>query len=172
MLEKNSSPRIVDGMKDFKPEKNLSLPDTHRTASSPGQLRHEYISDRAYRWDGLRRGRSKLVIWQYTVSGLGECRFGDRVFPLPPGTAMLGIVPEDHCYYLPENSDGWEFLFISVQGSETVRLAELFRRRHGVTAGFAPDSGPVKFLHKILELSRERRITERYTQSLLTSHIA
>ena len=31
-----------------------------------------------YSWDGMRRGRHDMVIWQYTLAGMGRLRFPRR----------------------------------------------------------------------------------------------
>ena len=99
-----------------------------------------------YSWDGMRRGRHDMVIWQYTLAGMGRLRFGELEYPVPPGRAMLLIAPENHCYFLPDDSRGWEFLYVSFHGSEAVRLAGECRRRSGVINDFSADSpAPERF---------------------------
>ena len=49
-----------------------------------------------YSWDGMKRGRHDMVIWQYTLSGMGRLRFGELEYPVPPGRAMLLIAPENN----------------------------------------------------------------------------
>lgn len=118
-----------------------------------------------YSWDGMKRGRHDMVIWQYTLSGMGRLRFGELEYPVPPGRAILLIVPEDHCYYLPPDSPGWEFLYVSFHGSEAVRLAGECRRRTGVVADFAADSRTVSAAREILEMCRARQLSSRYDAS-------
>lgn len=126
---------------------------------------HELVTTTAYNWDGLKRGAKELVIWQHTLSGMGKLRFGSVEYPVPPGRAMLLIVPENHCYFLPKDSPEWEFLFVSLNGSEMVRLAAELRRRKGVLLDFAADSPTVKAAWAMLRFFRENREIGRYETS-------
>ncbi|WP_294432822.1 AraC family transcriptional regulator [uncultured Victivallis sp.] len=118
-----------------------------------------------YSWDGMKRGRHDMVIWQYTLSGMGRLRFGELEYPVPPGRGMLLIAPENHCYFLPEDSPGWEFLYVSFHGSEAVRLAGEFRRRNGVLGDFSADSRTVSAAWEILRMCRARQLVSRYDAS-------
>ena len=90
--------------------------------------------DPNYSWDGTKRGGQDMVIWQYTVSGCGAVDYAQRTVLLEPGKAFLLMVPEKHRYYLPENSDHWEFIYISFNGSELLRLAWEIRRLAGTVS--------------------------------------
>ncbi len=120
---------------------------------------------RDYSWDGMKRGRHDMVIWQYTLAGIGWLRFRKQEYPVPSGRAMLLIAPEEHCYFLPEDSPGWEFLYVSFHGSEAVRLAGEYRRRNGVVTDFAADSRTVSAAREILEMCRDRQLSSRYDAS-------
>ena len=119
--------------------------------------------DHHYSWDGLKRGNRELVIWQYTLAGMGRLRFGEREYPIPPGTAVLLIVPENHCYFLPEGTPYWEFLYVGVHGSEMVRLATEFRRRHGFLHEYPRESPTVEAAGRVLALTR-MAITNLYVR--------
>ncbi len=150
---------IIESYTPFFPERTDRL---HAMLTNCG---HSRTSDHSYVWDGLRRGSAELVIWQYTLSGLGALRFGGTEYPVPPGNGFLVIVPEEHCYRLPPESSEWEFLYVSVHGSELVRLATEFRRRRGVLLPFAPDSPPVREAKQLLADCRTGRIDNRYAAS-------
>ena len=126
---------------------------------------HECVTSPSYSWDGMKRGSSDLVIWQYTLSGRGALDFGGRTIPLEPGKGFLLLVPESHRYYLPEDSPGWEFLFASFNGSESVRIAGECRRHTGPVFPFAPDSPVVRAAREILEMCRENRLQGPYAAS-------
>ncbi len=126
---------------------------------------HQATGDHNYRWHGLRRGNREMAIWQYTLSGEGGADFAGRSHPVRPGEAVLLIVPEDHCYYLPEAVPEWEFLYVTVHGSELVRLAGEFRRRNGFLRPFAPDSATVRAAWRILGRCRNREFENRYSAS-------
>ena len=129
----------------------------HQTVKSPAN----------YCWHGLRRGSSPLAIWQYTVAGKGELMLNGEVTPLTPGKAFLLTIPENHCYRLPENSAMWEFYFVSIQGSEAIRLWENCRQQHGSVIDFSPESRPMNVIKKILRLCREQPLNDRHQSSAL-----
>ncbi len=126
---------------------------------------HQRTTQPSYSWDGLRRGQNKLVIWQYTLNGMGRLRFGENEYPVTPGTAMLLVVPENHCYYLPENSPSWEFLFVTVHGSELVRLVTEIRNSNGFLLHHTPDSLVVQKAWTILSQCRKKHLNDCYIAS-------
>ncbi|MDD5728485.1 MAG: AraC family transcriptional regulator [Victivallales bacterium] len=128
---------------------------------------HEQVGSCDYRWDGLKRGNKEFCFWQYTLGGRGALRFRDQVYPVLPGQAMLLAVPEDHCYYLPGDSDSWEFIFITMYGGEIMRLFYQLRKHSGMLAAFAVDSPPVKKAFSICRESKENKITDQYEASTL-----
>lgn len=95
-----------------------------------------------YRWHGLNRGHMEFAIWQYTIFGKGGLESEGKVYELNPGDAMLIHIPQDHCYYLPEDSVGWEFLYVNVYGSEIMRLWREIGQRVGAVAHFPPEGEP------------------------------
>lgn len=96
-----------------------------------------------YDWHGLRRGRAEFVLFQYTLSGRGRLRVGGTEHEVAPGQAMLLRFPEDNRYWLPTDSDGWEFIYLCLHGRETLRLWSVILARLGPLARFAPDAVPV-----------------------------
>lgn len=128
---------------------------------------HEKVTEHTYRWHGLHRGSRELAIWQYTLAGRGSMRLGDHVEAVEPGMALLALVPEDHCYELPADSAEWEFVYVSVNGSEPMRLMGELRRRRGAVSPFAPDNPAVMMAHRLLEWGRAGAPGDRYRASAL-----
>ena len=91
-------------MSQYEPERiheHYSLFFSERTDRLHAMLTncgHELTTSRSYVWDGLKRGQAELVIWQYTLSGMGRLRFVENEYPIAPGSAVLLVVPEYHCY--------------------------------------------------------------------------
>lgn len=112
--------------------------------------------DRPYEFNGMCRGSEDLAIFQYTLDGEGELDFAGERFRVLPGSAMLLLVPEEHCYRLPKHSGHWEYYYISVNGVEAVRLFREFRRRNGFLIDFPNNARVVKCLEEILRKLRER----------------
>jgi AraC-like DNA-binding protein len=72
----------------------------------------------SYYWDGMKRlGRrdAPLFAFQLTMAGWGHFQlYGQPPRRVPPGTAFIAIMPSRHRYYLPEDSPGWTFGWISI----------------------------------------------------------
>ena len=72
----------------------------------------------SYYWDGMKRlGRrdAPLFAFQLTMAGWGHFQlYGRPPRRVPPGMAFIAIMPSRHRYYLPENSPGWTFGWISI----------------------------------------------------------
>jgi AraC-like DNA-binding protein len=69
-------------------------------------------------------------VLQYTISGTGMLRYENRTMKIRPGEALLVIVPHNHCYWL-EKGDRWEFFWISMNGTEALRIHETILNTHG-----------------------------------------
>jgi AraC-like DNA-binding protein len=72
----------------------------------------------SYYWDGMKRlgrGDAPLFAFQLTMAGWGSFQlYGQPPRRVPPGTAFIALMPSRHRYYLPEDSPGWTFSFISI----------------------------------------------------------
>ena len=101
----------------------------------------------SYLWDGRKRGHTidePIVIWQYTISGRGVIEFDGEKHDLPPGSAFLVTVPDDHKYYLPQDSDHWEFVYLTASGSMMRELTRTMQQLFGKVVKHPPDSQLVK----------------------------
>jgi AraC-like DNA-binding protein len=72
----------------------------------------------SYNWDGMKRlGRADapLFAFQLTLAGWGDFQlYGEPPRRVSPGTAFIAIIPSRHRYYLPTDSPGWTFGWISI----------------------------------------------------------
>ena len=72
----------------------------------------------SYYWDGMKRlGRNDapLLAFQLTLAGWGYFQLsGQPPRQVLPGTAFIALIPSRHRYYLPEESPGWTFGWISI----------------------------------------------------------
>ena len=118
-----------------------------------------------YSWDGLKRGSDEHFIWQYTLAGRGRVRIGKAEQDVLPGEAMLLGVPEDHRYWLPDDSECWEFLYVTLSGAEAVRLGLEARNRLGPVVRHAAHAPVVRAAAAILSGGLEGRIKTRYETS-------
>ncbi|OGV39411.1 MAG: hypothetical protein A2020_09295 [Lentisphaerae bacterium GWF2_45_14] len=109
---------------------------------------HQYVDSEQYNFNGMNRGRREMAIWQYTIEGSGRLTIGNKEYELNPGNAMMVHVPQEHCYFLPPGGQ-WEFVFVSFNGSELMRLWDEAEKRIGSVAHFSEDS---KTLAAFLEI--------------------
>lgn len=72
----------------------------------------------SYYWDGMKRlGRkdAPLFAFQLTMAGWGCFQlYGRPPQRVTPGTAFIALIPSRHRYYLPQDSPGWTFGWISI----------------------------------------------------------
>lgn len=115
------------------------------------------LKGEAYDWHGDKRGSAQSFIWQYTLDGRGRLAFGNRECDVLPGDAMLLKIPEGHRYWMPEDSDAWEFIYIVLGGSEAIRLGLDARNLTGPLAKHLPDSQTVRAAAAILSGGFNRR---------------
>ncbi len=120
-----------------------------------------------YYWDGTRRGGREMQIWQYTVSGRGALRAGGRVHSLTRGYALFVQVPGDHAYYLPEDSETWEILYVTFFGREASRLAREVRERHGEVLKLPPTARSLRLAEEIHNRCEHGMLTDKYQSSRL-----
>lgn len=71
-----------------------------------------------YQWDGMKRlgrGDAPLFAFQLTFAGWGHfALYGQRPRRVSPGRAFVALMPSRHRYYLPPDSPGWTFGWISI----------------------------------------------------------
>lgn len=121
-----------------------------------------------YHWDGLTRkdihGVEKYV-FQYTLSGQGAITFEDKLYPLYPGEAFFVQLPSKHHYYLPENSDHWEFIYITLTGSAAASCWGFIHDSAGKTMKIPPEAPLIQLLKRILQETNEQKIIDAYISS-------
>ncbi len=121
--------------------------------------------ERCYDWRGLNRGANEFAIWQYTVSGRGRLDIDGTMHDLTPGKALLVHVPQNHRYFLPPDSDHWEFLFITMNGRELMRLWFDIGKITGGVAEFASESVTVSTAVEIYKLGIDGKINTPFIAS-------
>jgi AraC family transcriptional regulator len=84
-----------------------------------------------YYLDGNRRHVSSYMVWQYTISGRGRIKKNRKSEDILPGTMMLVAVPGEEIYYLPRDSEYWEFVFLTMVGKESFRTVKLVESHRG-----------------------------------------
>lgn len=127
---------------------------------------HEQRFDPGYNWHGLRRSED-ACLFQYTLGGFGEIKFGGGTQPLRKGQGFFVRLPSDHHYYLPAYSDGWEFYWIMVEGELANRIARQIGEQYGVVHSIDPESRVIKMLANGYDLARAEHIRDGFQASML-----
>lgn len=115
-----------------------------------------------YDWDGMNRSESDVIIFQYTLRGCGEIMVRHQTYSLEVGDAFFVKVPSEHRYYLPESSDEWEFIYITLSGNEAITCCEKIENDLGNVFRFNVTDPPIVHLLKLLEKVTERKIQNAY----------
>ncbi|MEH7115375.1 AraC family transcriptional regulator [Neobacillus niacini] len=121
-----------------------------------------------YYWDGMIRkdiqGVEKYV-FQYTLSGQGAITFGDKLYSLHNGDAFFVQLPSQHCYFLPESSESWEFIYITLTGSAATSCWNYIHDHAGGTVNIPPEANLIQLLHSLLQETKEQKIIDAYLSS-------
>ncbi|WP_256988994.1 AraC family transcriptional regulator [Bacillus sp. EB106-08-02-XG196] len=121
-----------------------------------------------YYWDGMMRkdiqGVEKYV-FQYTLSGQGAITFEDQRYPLHRGDAFFVQLPSQHCYFLPESSASWEFIYITLTGSAAASCWDFIHVHAGKTVNIPPEANLIQLLYSLLQETREHKMIDAYLSS-------
>jgi AraC family transcriptional regulator, arabinose operon regulatory protein len=104
---------------------------------------------RGYDWHGLRRGGDAVhpfALIQYTFSGFGCFEQGGITNRLGLGDAFACVIPSDHRYFLPRDSDHWTFFWIILRQPYAVRRLAESIAVNGSVRSLAPQSRLFKSL--------------------------
>ncbi|WP_028610033.1 helix-turn-helix transcriptional regulator [Paenibacillus harenae] len=126
---------------------------------------HERETGPAYDWNGLTRTDGPLLLFQYTLDGIGELEVDGRIHRPDPGRAFLVEIPGNHRYRLPAGSPAWEFIFILLRPRLVAPLWEDIKNRLGEVPYLPQGSGPISVLNDLYREARAGRITDPYTAS-------
>lgn len=120
--------------------KNISLPRSdYRLHTMPTSTGYEIRADERYDCHGRRRGQVPFTVLQYTVAGQGNLIHERRRYRLTAGDMMLVILPHNHRYWLAPG-DRWEFFWISMSGSEAVRIHRAIQAITGPVLRLRPET--------------------------------
>ncbi len=115
-------------------------------------LGYEHCGKIAYNWHGMKRGQSEFILWQYTISGKGKLIHDEQEYDLLPGEAMLVHIPHNHRYFLPKDSDHWDFIFIIMRGVESLRICKEAERINGPVIKYHhEDNQSLKYAEEIFK---------------------
>jgi AraC-like DNA-binding protein len=118
-----------------------------------------------YDWHGLQREDVGTYVFQYTLSGKGQLEVDGINYILNAGDAFMVEIPSDHRYYLPEDSEGWEFIFITLVGTKAAQCWRFVKAQSGSVLKLSPDSNLIHLLFRIYQETSEQKITDVYRAS-------
>jgi AraC-like DNA-binding protein len=127
--------------------------------------REEKVSGEFYDWHGLKRKDVGTYVFQYTLSGSGRYDIGNKSYTVRSGEAFIAEIPSDHRYYFQEDSEGWEFMFITLVGREAADCWRFMKEQSGPVFKIAPDSRLFQLLLKIYQETSEQKITDAFYAS-------
>lgn len=153
-------------MKSFIDIKSFIFPETdEKLECSLVSCGHENRTSQSYRNYGLKRGKYEVAIWQYTLSGSGIYEYAGEKHILRPGQAFIALVPENHIYYLPQESPNWEFIYLTLVGENSIKLFRAYRKKYGSVINFSPDSEVVQSAWDIINTAKKDDIECAYQLS-------
>lgn len=119
-----------------------------------------------YYWDGrMRQNDLKTCIFQYTLNGYGEVRVGEKTYAVKPGEAFIVKVPSEHCYYLPEESPEWEFIFITLEGTKAEECWDYLISQFELVVNVDANAPLIFLLQKIYQFALKEGIEDTFTSS-------
>jgi len=118
-----------------------------------------------YNWHGLKRKDIDTYVFQYTLSGFGMIEINGGRYSVKPGEAFIVEVPSNHRYYFPQESDKWEFIFLTLEGNEASKCWKYIEVENGSILKVPPDSKLIELLFEIYQNTKEQKITDAYYAS-------
>jgi AraC family transcriptional regulator len=126
----------------------------------------------AYRWHGVKRGVHGHALFQYTLSGAGQLRYGKRSFVIGPGQAMIVHFPHDHEYRIADSRKEWEFLYAIVSGSEAVRLWKHLEREAGPVVELSESGPSIEAIASAMREAASGQVSSVFAAARLGSNFA
>src|SRR5690625_480815 len=121
----------------------------------------------SYDWDGLARSEKNIIVFQYTLDGMGQIRIEDEMFSLQKGDAFFVKIPSNHRYYLPESSHQWEFIHLTLFGDEAIRSHQTITNELGSVFILELNSPPILIIFELLRDVSDQKINDGFEASAL-----
>ncbi len=125
----------------------------------------EKRDDDRYRLNGLARAEKNHFLFQYTLSGCGRLRLGEKTYSLPAGRAMLLTIPDDNEYYVDPQVGEWEFVYIMVQGHGLEPVWKEAIRTLGATPRLRRNDPLLQLLYRQIEQAEKGEIKDNFEAS-------
>ncbi|MDQ6417938.1 AraC family transcriptional regulator [Paenibacillus sp. LHD-117] len=128
------------------------------------------VTNRDYSWHGQQRQDGPLYLFQYTISGFGAIVIDGVSHAVSPNQAFMVEIPGDHHYYLPPQSDHWEFIFILIRPYHLTAIWEDIVHRIGHVPIIPLDSSPIHSIYNLYREASTDRIDDITRASALVYH--
>lgn len=126
------------------------------------------LSNANYSWKGLTRtDKGGPFLFQYTLSGNAKIRIEQEEYLLQAGTAFFVPFHDDYHYYMPESSNHYECIYISLDGSEAAKCWAHLKEHIGQVLLLPNQSQPIQTLRAISDEAKKKNITDAYKASAL-----
>ena len=125
-----------------------------------------------YHFDGLQRGQTEFSIFQYTIAGEGTLEYEGFLHKMHSGDAMLLHIPHRHRYFLEPGTSFWRHCFLTISGSDAVRLLRDVETRCGPVIHLPRNSEPVQKMVRIIRLGVEKQVKSAFAASSLAYDFA
>ncbi|WP_312098355.1 AraC family transcriptional regulator [Niallia sp.] len=119
----------------------------------------------SYYYDGLKRSEKGKIIFQYTLKGEGEIVIDNQVRRLKPGDAFFVNIPSNHTYYLPKDSQEWEFIHITLYGEEVWRSYHEIVKDYGNILRLDDAAYPNQLIFKLFDKAAHEEIKDAFESS-------
>jgi len=106
-------------------------------------------ADKSYHWNGMHRQAGEVAIFQYTLSGQGIIRYGNREYIVPEKCGFFCTVPSVHSYFFDSAHGYWEFLFIVVRGEDALRNWTSIIDTLGPVVSFEDQAEPITCISEL-----------------------
>jgi AraC-like DNA-binding protein len=126
---------------------------------------HENEISTDYRCEGEALNTPSYVVWQYTLSGKGTFQNKRGSVDLLPGSLMIVSVPSAHVYFLPEDSDHWEFVFLVMIGREALRLTHMIETNLGNCLDMKKHEKIVMTLYTLCQSLQTKAVNNPFSNS-------
>ena len=147
---------------------NLLFPRTVPLHSMLANCGFETRTTPDYDYDGLQRGQADFAIFQYTADGTGFLDYEGNLREMHSGDAMLLHVPHRHRYFLDRHSPFWRHCYLTITGSDAVRLMRESETLFGPIVKLPRESLPIRKMLRILQLARDGQLKSACAASTVT----
>ena len=120
-----------------------------------------------YYWDGLKRRGDPahpFLVFQYTLSGYGCYTEGGNTHRVMPKMAFSAIIPSEHVYFMPPESDSWTFFYLMLNHPYVVSRINQQKKEWGALINIEPDQPLLAQALKIFESVCYRTFRDRFAQ--------